>query len=402
MSASISTLAHCFPQHSTAEPIVQFVDHLIAHACEQGASDIHLEPFEKNCRIRYRQDGLLYWVAELDNHFSLRVITRLKVLANLDIAERRLPQDGRIQWQGELILRVNTCPVLYGEKIVLRLLDNSQQALDLAKLGLTEAQRKLFLSKLDQPQGLILVTGPTGSGKTVSLYSALSYLNKQEKNISSVEDPIEIQLAGINQVAVNPKAGLEFAAILRAFLRQDPDVIMVGEIRDRETAEVAIQAAQTGHLVLSTLHTNSALETLQRLLSMQLAPYHLIHALSLIIAQRLLRKLCVHCKIPDVISAATLASLGFSSQQAQLTIYRAQGCGQCRRGYKGRIAIFECLALTRELSLLMLQASNPYELQAAAVQKGFSSLQENGFEQVKAGLTSLHELKRVLQNETAV
>lgn len=341
-----------------AEPI-QLADQLIQHALTLSSSDIHIEPYEKNCRIRYRQDGLLQKIAEIPAHQASGLITRLKVMAKMDIAERRLPQDGRFQLE-KIDVRMNTCPTLYGEKAVLRLLDTTNISLDIDSLGLHENQKKIFLKTITRPQGLILVTGPTGSGKTVTLYSALNFLNKIEKNISTVEDPVEIELPGINQVNINPKINLTFSQVLRTFLRQDPDIIMVGEIRDAETAKIAVQAAQTGHLVFSTLHTNSAIETLNRLQSLNIAPYNIIHSISLIISQRLIRKSSIN-------------------------------------GYLGRMAIFELLTLSDNLSELILQNANTATLLSQAKNEGFSTLYENGLKKVSEGLTTLTELHRVIQ-----
>jgi type IV pilus assembly protein PilB len=352
------------------EPITAVVDQLIQNAIEKNTSDIHIEPYENHCRIRFRRDGLLAETASIPSSLAMRMSTRLKIMANLNIAERRLPQDGRIQLSKEKKwdVRISTCPTLFGEKIVLRLLNTQPMQLDIATLGMTAAQQHLFLTKLQQPQGLILVTGPTGSGKTITLYSALQHLNKIEKNISSVEDPIEIELHGINQVPVNTKIGLDFATVLRTFLRQDPDVIMVGEIRDLETATIAMQAAQTGHLVLSTLHTNSAKEALTRLQSMGIASYHLQHTISLIIAQRLIRMLCTHCKQAEILPA--------DPHRTRVT-YRAMGCEQCYQGYQGRLGIFELIATHQDA------ASN-------------MRLWDAGIEQVRSGMTSYAELMRVL------
>src|SRR3990167_11373159 len=281
------------------ESVIQVVNRLLQDAILNHASDIHIEPYHQHCRIRFRSDSLLHEVATFPSPLAMQMITRLKIMANLNIAERRLPQDGHISLQNDhkIDIRISTCPTLFGEKIVLRLLNSSAIKSDIHQLGLTDTQQQLFLNKLKQPQGLILVTGPTGSGKTITLYSALHYLNKPEKNISTVEDPVEIQLPGINQVNINTKINLHFSTVLRTLLRQDPDIIMIGEIRDPETADIAIQAAQTGHLVLSTLHTNSAIETLTRLHAMKILAYNLAGSLSLIIAQRLIRTLCAHCKI---------------------------------------------------------------------------------------------------------
>jgi type IV pilus assembly protein PilB len=367
------------------EPVIAFVDKLLHDAIEKHISDIHIEPYEAHCRIRFRRDGLLHEAARLPPHLASRVTTRLKIMANLNIAERRLPQDGRISLKTthKIDIRINTCPTLFGEKIVLRILDKANSHFDIKALGLNEIQYQLFLNKLSQPQGLILVTGPTGSGKTLTLYSALHYLNQSEKNISSVEDPVEIELNGINQVNVNPKIGLDFPAVLRSFLRQDPDVIMLGEIRDFTTASIATQAAQTGHLVLATLHTNSAAEAMNRLQAMGVETYNLIHSVTMIIAQRLIRLLCAHCKQAEIVSAGFIA-------------YRAVGCEHCYQGYQGRSGIFEIIPITDTLASLLL-SNNHISLIIEEAKKGGSILlRDAGLEKVKAGLTSYAELARVV------
>lgn len=363
------------------EPLIKVVNHVIQFAFQQTASDIHIEPFETFCQIRYRQDGILYEMATIPINLAQRVATRLKVMAGLDISERRMPQDGRFQFENKDI-RINTCPTLFGEKIVLRLLNKLTLTID--ELGLTSHQKIIFFRKISQPNGMILVTGPTGSGKTVTLYAALKALNNKEKNILTIEEPVEIQLEGINQVNVNSKIGLQFATALRSFLRQDPDILMVGEIRDLETAEIAIQAAQTGHLVLSTLHTNSAIETITRLISMGVPAYNIISSVSLIIAQRLLRKLCNHCKQVDT----------FSSSSSQ--IYHAVGCSQCLQGYSGRIAVYECLLLNENLKKLILMNENLNTLAENARKEGFISLHDMAVEKIKEGVTSLVEVHRVI------
>jgi type IV pilus assembly protein PilB len=353
------------------EPLIQLLNNLINQAIQRRVSDIHIEPYQHTCRIRYRQNGLLYEAAEIPKKSCDRLIVRLKVLAKLDISERRLPQDGHIPYQN-INIRLNTCPTLFGEKVVLRLLDIHQRQFDLHSLGMNEDQKNIFIDKLSKPQGMILVTGPTGSGKTMTLYSALKFLNTPEKNISTAEDPIEIQLPGINQVNIQPKIGLDFSTILRTFLRQDPDVIMVGEIRDTETAHIAIQAAQTGHLVLSTLHTNNSIETLIRLFAMGIPAYHLASSLSLIIAQRLIRVLCHHCK------------------------QHLQKCNHCTQGYLDRIGVYELLPITPKLSELILAKANSKQLLATACEEGFFSLEQNGLSKVHAGITTHSELNRVI------
>lgn len=352
------------------EPVIKFVNQMIQDAIQQSVSDIHIEPYANQCRIRVRRDGLLYENHLLPNTLTTRIAARLKVMAKLDIAEKRLPQDGRFQLFG-IDIRMNSCPTYFGEKIVLRLLDANKLSLEIAALGFSDSQQNLFLDKISQPQGLILVTGPTGSGKTVTLYSALQHRNKNEINISTVEDPIEIQLPGINQVNIHPKIGLDFPQVLRALLRQDPDIIMVGEIRDHETAQIAIQAAHTGHLVFATLHTNSAWDALTRLNSMDVSSYHILQALSLIVSQRLIRKLCGHCKIFDTKSETFIA----------------KGCEYCLNGYSGRTGIYECLPITENISDYFLQGNKPVltdTLKNAALQK------------LSEGITSLPEIQRVL------
>ncbi len=349
------------------DPLIILVNNMILQAVKQKASDIHIEPYINHYRVRYRQCGILYEMTEIPRTLSERFITRLKVLAKLDISERRLPQDGRFNL-AQTDVRINTCPTLLGEKIVLRLLNSHPVSLNIHTLGFTENQKNLFTKTLTKPQGMILVAGPTGCGKTVTLYSGLQLLNTSERNISTVEDPVEIHLPGINQVNVQPKIGLTFSSVLKTFLRQDPDVIMVGEIRDVETATIAIQAAQTGHLVLSTLHANSAKEAFTRLLSMGISEYHLRHSLSLVIAQRLIRSLCVHCKQPETITHDKLAPF-----------YRAKGCEQCLQGYEGRIGIYETLLLSS--------------------QEDYIPLREAGFALVTQGLTSLEEFHRVMGHE---
>lgn len=380
--------------------VVEFVDKLLAHAVTSKASDIHIEVFEKHLRIRYRIDGILQVVATPPNDAALQLISRIKVLARMDISERRVPQDGRIRFtlnaKKKIDFRVNTLPTLYGEKVVMRILDSSSSALDVKKLGFSERQQLDFLRALDKPDGMILVTGPTGSGKTVTLYTGLGILNVPEKNISTAEDPAEINMPGINQVNVNPKVGLTFADALRAFLRQDPDVIMVGEIRDLQTAEIAIKAAQTGHLVLSTLHTNSAPETLTRLLNMGVPPFNIASSVHLIIAQRLARRLCESCKRVADIPADTLIDLGFRPEELPgLKIYEPCGCSDCSHGYKGRVGLYQVMPISSEMGRMVMNGCNSIELADQAVKEGIMDLRSAGLDKVRQGITSLAELARV-------
>jgi len=367
------------------EPVIDFVDKLIHDAVQKRASDIHIEPYAEHCRVRFRLDGLLYEAAQLPVHLAERVIIRLKIMANLNIAEKRLPQDGRIQLSERAMqtvridIRINTCPTLFGEKIVLRILNTQATFARINMLGLTAAQEELLVNKLHAPQGLILVTGPTGSGKTLTLYAALNFINHPEKNISTVEDPVEIELACVNQVNINPRIGLDFAQVLRALLRQDPDIMMVGEIRDTETAQIALQAAQTGHLVLSTLHTNNSLETISRLRAMGILPYQIADTVSLIIAQRLLRKLCDYCKEYDT----------------RIQSHTAIGCEKCCQGYSGRTGIFEFLPVTEEIAQYILEGANKLTFERAIQQLGCLSLWEAGLQYVQRGLTSYSELRRI-------
>lgn len=369
------------------EPLIKFVDNIILHAFQQNISDIHIESYETICRIRYRKHGLLFLANEIPPQLAVRIATRLKVMAKLNIAEKRLPQDGRFQLEN-IDIRINICPTLFGEKIVLRLLNLTHISLDIHQLGLTDEQQTLFINKISRPQGMILVTGPTGSGKTVTLYSALNYLNNAEKNISTVEDPIEIRLDGINQVNINSKIGLDFSTVLRAFMRQDPDIIMIGEIRDPETAEIAVKASQTGHLVLSTLHTNSAIETITRLRALGIPSYNIAESVSLIIAQRLIRKLCDLCKIPEKL--IHYAHLTTHKNKVPDLIYRAKGCSQCTQGYTKRMAIYELLPITEKIS-------QSIQMDTRAILDGFVSLREIAIDHVLCGETSLAEINRVIQ-----
>jgi type IV pilus assembly protein PilB len=381
-------------------PIVRFVNKILLDAIKKGASDIHFEPYEKSYRIRLRLDGYLKEVAAPPVQLASKLAARIKVMSRLDIAERRVPQDGRIKMRisknRAIDFRVSTCPTLFGEKIVARILDPSSAMLGIDALGYEPAQKELYMNALAQPHGMILVTGPTGSGKTVSLYTGLNILNTEDTNISTAEDPAEINLPGVNQVNVNPKVGLTFASALRAFLRQDPDVIMVGEIRDLETAEIAIKAAQTGHLVLSTLHTNDAPKTLTRLIDMGVKPYAIATSVSLIIAQRLARKLCNNCKAPIDISAEALAKEGFSDEEiaAGIKVYKPVGCSQCTDGYKGRTGIYQVMPVSEEIQKIILQGGNAVDIAAQSAAEGIWDLRRSGLEKVKAGITSLDEVNQ--------
>jgi len=385
-------------------PIVRFVNKCLIDAINKKASDIHFEPYEKVYRVRFRVDGILEEIANPPQNLAPRISARLKVMSRLDISERRIPQDGRIKMQlskkRAIDFRVNTCPTLFGEKIVLRILDPTSATLGIDALGYEEDQKQLYLNALSKPYGLILVTGPTGSGKTVSLYTGLNILNTADRNISTAEDPAEINMPGVNQVNVNPKVGLTFASALRAFLRQDPDIIMVGEIRDLETAEIAVKAAQTGHLVLSTLHTNDAPQTLTRLANMGVPPYNIASAVTLIIAQRLARSLCEACKVIDDVPKEALIEEGFLQPELdELRIYKAGGCDQCNNtGYKGRSGIFQVLAVSEEMGTLIMENGNAIQLAEQAKKEGYPDLRLSGLEKVRAGILSLEELNRVTKD----
>jgi len=382
-------------------PIVRFVNKLLLDAIRRGASDIHFEPYEKMYRIRLRMDGVLKEVAQPPVQLAMKLSARLKVMSRLDIAERRVPQDGRIKMKlsktRAIDFRVSTCPTLFGEKIVCRILDPSQAMLGIDSLGYEPFQREIYLKYLAKPQGMILVTGPTGSGKTVSLYTGLNILNKEDTNISTAEDPAEINLPGVNQVNVNNKVGLTFAAALRAFLRQDPDVVMVGEIRDLETAEIAIKAAQTGHLVMSTLHTNDAPQTLTRLVDMGVKPYAIATSVSLIIAQRLARRLCSQCKALVDIPAEALLKEGFAEAdvRAGIKVYGPKGCQNCTDGYKGRCGIYQVMPVTEELGRIIMGGGNAIDINDQAKKEGVWDLRKAGLEKVKQGMTSIEEVNSV-------
>ncbi len=384
-------------------PIVRFVNKILVDAIQGGASDIHFEPYEKTYRVRFRTDGILKEVTKPPNNLAPRLAARLKVMSKMDISERRVPQDGRIKMKlsktRSIDFRVNTLPTLYGEKIVLRILDPSSAQMGIDALGYEEDQKKLFLEALHQPQGMILVTGPTGSGKTVSLYTGLNILNSTERNISSAEDPVEINVDGINQVHVNPRVGLTFATALRSFLRQDPDVIMVGEIRDLETAEISVKAAQTGHMVMSTLHTNSAPETINRLLNMGVPAFNVATSVSLVIAQRLARRLCENCAEPANLPIETLLAEGFRQEDLEIAqIMRPVGCDKCNNGYKGRIGIYEVVRITPDLQRIIMEGGNSLVLAEAAKEAGFNTLRDSGLIKAAKGLTSLEEVNRVTKD----
>ena len=382
-------------------PVVRFVNKVLLDAIKKGASDIHFEPYEHAFRVRTRMDGVLKELAKPPVALAGKVAARIKVMSRLDIAERRIPQDGRIKMKlsknRAIDFRVSTCPTLFGEKIVLRLLDSSSAKLGIDALGYEDFQKELYLDALSKPYGMILVTGPTGSGKTVSLYTGLNILNTEDRNISTAEDPAEINMPGINQVNVHPKVGLTFASSLRAFLRQDPDIIMVGEIRDLETAEIAIKAAQTGHLVLSTVHTNDAPKTLTRLVDMGVKPYAIASSVNLIIAQRLARRLCNNCKEHRDIPTEALLREGFTEEEIEdgLKVYGPVGCNQCTDGYKGRVGIYQVMKVTEEIGRIIMDGGNATQIAHQAENEGVWDLRRAGLQKVKDGITSLEEVNRV-------
>ena len=384
-------------------PIVRFVNKVLLDAIKRGASDIHIEPYEKIFRIRFRIDGILQEVTEPPLNLAGRLTARLKVMSKMDISERRVPQDGRIKLKVSknraIDFRVNTCPTLFGEKTVLRILDPSSAQLGIDALGYEDIQKKRYMDALANPYGMILVTGPTGSGKTVSLYTGLNILNTPDTNISTAEDPAEINLAGINQVNVNPKAGLTFAEALKAFLRQDPDVIMVGEIRDLETASIAIKAAQTGHLVLSTLHTNDAPQTISRLMNMGVPAFNVATAVSLIIAQRLARRLC-DCKQPADIPKDTLLKEGFTEEDlaGDTTIYAPNGCSKCNEGYKGRVGIYQVMPISEDMGRIIMSDGNAIDIADQSKKEGIDDIRRSALKKVLQGMTSLEECNRVTQD----
>ena len=382
-------------------PIVRFINKILLDAIKIGASDLHFEPYEKTYRIRFRIDGMLETVANPPVNLTAKLAARLKVMSRMDISERRVPQDGRIKLKlsktKSIDFRVNTCPTLWGEKLCLRILDSDSASLGIDILGYEDEQKKLYMDALRRPQGMILVTGPTGSGKTVSLYTGLAILNTEERNISTAEDPVEINLEGINQVNVNPRVGLDFGAALKSFLRQDPDVVMVGEIRDLETGSIAVKAAQTGHLVLSTLHTNSAPETLTRLRNMGVPSFNIATSVILIIAQRLARRLCSSCKKEIDVPKVALLEAGFSEADIAtgFKVFEPVGCDRCKNGYKGRVGIYEVVKITNRLQRCIMEDGNAIQIADIAREEGFNDLARSGLIKVMSGMTSLAEVSRV-------
>jgi type IV pilus assembly protein PilB len=384
-------------------PVVKFINKALVDAIRKGASDIHFEPYETDYRVRLRIDGILKQIAKVPVKLQARIAARLKVMAQLDIAEKRVPQDGRIKLNlsktKQVDFRVSTLPTLFGEKVVLRILDGGAAKLGIEKLGYEPDQQKMFVDAVVKPYGMVLVTGPTGSGKTVSLYTALNILNNEDRNISTVEDPVEIRVTGINQVQMNVKRGMTFAAALRSFLRQDPDVIMVGEIRDLETAEIAVKAAQTGHMVLSTLHTNDAPQTIARLMNMGVAPFNITSSVTLVIAQRLARRLH-DCKREMTIPEHALLAEGFTHEEIAggMKIYEAVGCPDCTEGYKGRTGIYQVMPMTEEIQAIVLEGGNAMKIAEAAQRSGVRDLRQSALLKVKNGVTSLSEINRVTKD----
>ncbi len=384
-------------------PVVRFVNKMLLDAIKGGSSDLHFEPYEKNYRVRFRTDGILQEIARPPVQLAPRISARLKVMAGLDISERRKPQDGRIKMRisksKSIDFRVSTCPTLWGEKIVMRILDATSAQMGIDALGYEPAQKDLYMAALKQPQGMILVTGPTGSGKTVSLYTGLNILNTVDVNISTAEDPVEINLEGINQVNVNPKQGMDFTAALKAFLRQDPDIIMVGEIRDLDTASIAVKAAQTGHMVMSTLHTNSAAETLTRLRNMGVPSFNIATSVNLIIAQRLARKLCNSCKKEVQIPREALLEEGFPEDKlGTFKIYGPVGCENCNGGYKGRVGIYEVVKNTPALQRIIMEEGNSIDISVQMRKDGFNDLRTSALLKAMQGITSLEEVNRVTKD----
>lgn len=385
-------------------PVVKYINKILLDAINKGASDLHFEPYEKRYRIRFRTDGILAEVASPPLNLAGKLTARIKVMSRMDISERRVPQDGRIKLKiskkRSIDFRVNTCPTLFGEKVVMRILDSSSAKLGIDMLGYEPEQKEKYLKALANPYGMILVTGPTGSGKTVSLYTGLNILNVEGTNISTAEDPVEINLEGINQVNVNDKVGMTFASALKAFLRQDPDIIMVGEIRDLSTAEIAIKAAQTGHMVMSTLHTNDAPQTLTRLMNMGVPPFNIATAVSLIIAQRLGRRLCTSCKTVDDLPEKTLLEEGFTKEDLteDFKIYKPVGCPQCTGGYKGRVGIYQVMEISDAMGRMIMEGKNSIEIGDQAKKEGIDDLRRSALKKVMQGLTSLEEANRVTKD----
>jgi type IV pilus assembly protein PilB len=385
-------------------PVVRFVNKVLTDAIKKGASDIHFEPYEKTYRVRFRQDGVLYEVAAPPVQLGMRLSARIKVMSRLDVSERRVPQDGRIKLKitakRAIDFRVSTCPTLFGEKVVMRILDPSSAKMGIDALGYEPEQKKLFMDAIHRPYGMVLVTGPTGSGKTVSLYTAVNILNQPEVNISTAEDPVEINLPGVNQVNVDEKTGMDFPKALKAFLRQDPDIILVGEIRDLETASIAVKAAQTGHLVLSTLHTNDAPQTLTRLANMGVPPFNIASSVHLIIAQRLGRRLCSNCKAPEEIPKETLLQEGFTEEQLaeEPVIYGPVGCDSCTNGYKGRVGIYQVMPVSEDMGRMIMEGCNSMQLADQADEEGVPDLRKSGLKKILQGVTSLEEINRVTKD----
>lgn len=384
-------------------PVVRFINKMLLDAIKAGSSDLHFEPYEKTYRVRFRTDGILQEIARPPIQLAPRISARLKVMASLDISERRKPQDGRIKMRisksKSIDFRVSTCPTLWGEKIVMRILDSASAQMGIDALGYEESQKELYMTALKQPQGMILVTGPTGSGKTVSLYTGLNILNTVDVNISTAEDPVEINLEGINQVNVNPKQGMDFTAALKSFLRQDPDIIMVGEIRDLDTASIAVKAAQTGHMVMSTLHTNSAAETLTRLRNMGVPSFNIATSVNLIIAQRLARKLCSHCKKEVQVPREALLEEGFPEDKiGTFKIYGPVGCENCNHGYKGRVGIYEVVKNTPALQRIIMEEGNSIDISVQMRKDGFNDLRTSALLKAMQGVTSLEEVNRVTKD----
>jgi len=384
-------------------PIVRFVNKILLDAIKKGASDLHFEPYEKRYRVRFRIDGILSEVASPPINLSTRIAARLKVMSKLDISEKRVPQDGRIKLKlsktKSIDFRVSTLPTLFGEKIVMRILDSAAAQLGIDVLGYEEEQKALFMEAIHKPQGMVLVTGPTGSGKTVSLYTAVNIINTVETNISTAEDPVEINLEGVNQVNVSPKQGLTFASALRSFLRQDPDVVLVGEIRDLETAEIAIKAAQTGHLVLSTLHTNSAPETITRMVNMGVPAFNIATSVNLVIAQRLARRLCEICKNEVKLPKDVYLEAGFLPEEiGKFKNYEPVGCDKCTNGYKGRVGVYQVMKFSKEIGQILMEGGNALDIAAQAKKEGVNDLHRSALLKVMQGVTSLEEVSRVTQH----